>query len=365
MLAKTSDIYMNSINYFDEYEKEKQKILNSYFSDAQLVLSRHTSFQEATLGLNSSDGSSKNEGVIEGGLTFNDYLTLLGDIEKKHTLPGIGLELGYIKSVKNFGIYGYALMSSSTLAKFNSVADRIFSAIYDPLSIKHEKVGDYLQISYLPTESLPIHGYVTLMEQVFMCGVALMRAQLPANFKWQDCKLVCNYPEPTYHQKYYEYFEGEIEFNGAVMQLFLPYSWMSIPLNAGDDSILSLCNAKLDSILGSLSTQDSLVDKVRTVLLSSNFNQLPDVSQIAALFHIAERTLRHKLSGTGTSFRNIRNEVRHELAKRYLYETNLSIQEIAFSLGYQHVQNFYRAFLNDCGMTPDKFRKQHSRKLIN
>jgi|TARA_R110001583_G_scaffold57261_3_gene171820 AraC-like DNA-binding protein len=365
MSAKTSDIYMNSINYFDEYEKEKQKILNSYFADAQLVLSRHKSSQEATLGLNSSGGSSKNDGVIEGGLTFNDYLTLLGDIEINHTLPGIGLELGCIKSVKNFGIYGYALMSSSTLSKFNSVADRIFSAIYAPLSIKHERIGDYLQISYLPTEPLPMRGYVTLMEQVFMCGVALMKAQLPSNLQWRDCKLVCNYPKPTYYKKYHDYFEGDIEFDGAVMQLYLPYSWMSTPLNSGDDSILSLCNAKLDSILGSLGTQDSLVEKVRIVLLSSNFNELPDASQIAAFFHIAERTLRYKLSESGTTFRNIRNEVRHELAKRYLYETNLSIQEIAFSLGYQHVQNFYRAFLNDCGMTPDKFRKQHSRKLIH
>ncbi|WP_370052173.1 helix-turn-helix domain-containing protein [Neptunomonas sp.] len=350
---------MDSINHLNEYKKEKQKILKSYFSDINNTLTKNNlSFDSVVDSSLSNKLSEENKEE----LTFDDYFELLKNIEKSNIIPGIGLELGNIKSVKNFGIYGYALMSSSTLEKFSSVADRIFKAIYASLSIKHEKVGHYLKISYLPTEPISKLGYVTLMEQVFMCGVALMKAQLPNSLQWQDCKLVCNYPEPTYSENYHEYFEGSISFDGSVMQLILPYSWINTPLNAGNDSILSLCNAKLDSILGSLRSQDSTVDKVRTVLLSSNFNELPDVSQIAAFLHISERTLRYKLSEAGTTYRQIRNEIRHELAKRYLYETDLSIQEIAFSLGYQHVQNFYRAFLNDCDMTPDKFRKQHSDK---
>jgi len=68
------------------------------------------------------------------------YLTLLGDIEKNHTLPGDSLEVRvYYKSVKNFGIYGYAPhVQVPTLFQefFNSCADRIFSAIYGPTFYK-------------------------------------------------------------------------------------------------------------------------------------------------------------------------------------------------------------------------------------
>ena len=127
----------------------------------------------------------------------------------------------------------------------------------------------------------------------------------------------------------------------------------------GNEFIYMQCEKKIDEILGSLHSKNNLSGKVRHLLLSRSFNDMPSIIEVADSLYMVERTLRYQLTKEKTSFRKILNEVKSELAKRYLRESDLSIQEIAFSLGYTHTQNFYRAFSKELGTTPEQYRKQY------
>lgn len=342
-----------------EYNKEKQKILHSYFVDIIDILSESYSPAEIeylfeSLSFRIADIKNKSR-----NLTFNDYLNLLAQIQQKCQLPGLGLKLGIVKSVKNFGIYGYALMSSTTFEQFTSVSEQIFDAIYNLLDISHKIVGDMLEISYLPKKLISHDIYIILMEQAIACGISLMHTQLPEGVNWSDCVINCDYQAPAHARHYHRYFPGEINFNMPVTQLCVPARWMQLSLRTGNNYIYSLCANKIDDILSNLNTQNTLSNRVRHILLTSNFNHLPTINQVAGNFHMAERTLRLRLAQENTSYRAILNEVRNELAHRYLNESSLSIQQIAFSLGYEHAQNFYRAFLKANAVTPEQFRRQN------
>jgi AraC-like DNA-binding protein len=62
------------------------------------------------------------------------------------------------------------------------------------------------------------------------------------------------------------------------------------------------------------------------------------------------------LSEAGTSFNRIVDELRQELAEKYLMETSLSITEIAFAVGYTNVSAFDTAFKRWTGQTPYRYR---------
>ncbi|MNN92773.1 Helix-turn-helix domain protein [compost metagenome] len=49
------------------------------------------------------------------------------------------------------------------------------------------------------------------------------------------------------------------------------------------------------------------------------------------------------------------------LAQRYLLASRMSVQEIAFLLGYEHVTSFHRAFLRQVGATPERFREKRAK----
>ena len=58
----------------------------------------------------------------------------------------------------------------------------------------------------------------------------------------------------------------------------------------------------------------------------------------------------------GTSFEAYLQKKRISYAKELLVTTNYSVDNILQKIGYTNKNNFYRAFLEDCGCTPKEFR---------
>ena len=73
---------------------------------------------------------------------------------------------------------------------------------------------------------------------------------------------------------------------------------------------------------------------------------------------MSSRTLRRKLRDKETTYKKIVDEVRMDLARRYLSETGLSIDQIANQVGFTEAANFRRAFKKWTGSNPTGFRKR-------
>ena len=80
----------------------------------------------------------------------------------------------------------------------------------------------------------------------------------------------------------------------------------------------------------------------------------PDV---AAALDIHPQTLRRRLSTEGTTFKDIKNQVRRDTALHFLGKQGLSIEEIAHRAGFSESSAFIRAFKGWTGVTPYTYRK--------
>jgi AraC-like DNA-binding protein len=74
------------------------------------------------------------------------------------------------------------------------------------------------------------------------------------------------------------------------------------------------------------------------------------------------RTLHRRLQEHGTSFRQLANETRSELALQLLEETSLDLHAIADALGYADSTAFGRAFRRWTHSTPSAWRARHRRR---
>ncbi|TFE23333.1 AraC family transcriptional regulator [Cohnella luojiensis] len=89
------------------------------------------------------------------------------------------------------------------------------------------------------------------------------------------------------------------------------------------------------------------------------------VSQIADHFGYNEKYLSHlftKLSGL--SLKQYILHQKMEVAKSILSDTNHSVSEIAFQLGYKDCHNFMKSFKKIVGLTPSEFRNAYSKRLL-
>jgi AraC-like DNA-binding protein len=73
---------------------------------------------------------------------------------------------------------------------------------------------------------------------------------------------------------------------------------------------------------------------------------------------MSQRTLARRLSSDGLTFSGIVDELKADLANRYLRDEDLAISEIAWLLGYSEVSAFTHAFKRWTGKTPREMRSQ-------
>jgi len=82
----------------------------------------------------------------------------------------------------------------------------------------------------------------------------------------------------------------------------------------------------------------------------------PAAETIAEHLHMSVRTLARRLAEEDTSHKALLDELRSDLARRYLSDAGLAISEVAFLLGFSEPSAFHRAFKRWTGQTPRQFR---------
>jgi AraC-like DNA-binding protein len=82
------------------------------------------------------------------------------------------------------------------------------------------------------------------------------------------------------------------------------------------------------------------------------------LGDIANRLALSERTLRRRLRALGTSYNEILQAVRSSAAKEWLRDGHLTMESIAWRLGYTETANFRHAFKRWTGQSPQAFRRQ-------
>lgn len=106
------------------------------------------------------------------------------------------------------------------------------------------------------------------------------------------------------------------------------------------------------------------VGKVRN-LLSKDVARRPSFAAVAKMLNIPSRTLRRHLQMQNTSFRHLSDELRIDVALRYLRGTEMTNDDIAFALGFSDAANFRHAFRRWTGKAPKHYRTLPDSSLGN
>ena len=92
-------------------------------------------------------------------------------------------------------------------------------------------------------------------------------------------------------------------------------------------------------------------------LLRGYLGEELNLRNLAELLYVSERSLQRRLTESGTSFRQLQEETRFDLARQLLHETQDSVTEIGFELGYSNPADFTRAFHRWAGVSPRQYRQ--------
>ncbi|MDH5737088.1 MAG: AraC family transcriptional regulator [Gammaproteobacteria bacterium] len=309
------------------------------FSSEQIL--RHTGLTEVLL----NDSEER--------ISYRQRIQQLQNVIELTDNPGFWLDWPSEVSISDYGLLGYAMMSSATLEKAIQIAARY-----------HKMAGAMFELTFVIDEDDAVlridHLLATgivgqfIVEELFRGITPLIRLLLGGPFRPSEVRL--NYPAPAYIARYEKAFDCQVKFNQMWCEYRFDGRLLARPLAEADPNTARICEESCRKLLDQMEIEEDLVSRICHQLLSKP-GDFPKLAAVAVSLSVGERTLRRRLKDLGTSYQKILDDVKKELAIEYLQTTNLSIQEISDLLGYSEVTNFRRAFVKWVQMSPHQYRK--------
>lgn len=128
------------------------------------------------------------------------------------------------------------------------------------------------------------------------------------------------------------------------------------PFLTVNEGMWQIFEPELRRRLSTLDETASTTERVQAVLLELLPGNEATIEKTAERLGMSKRTLQRRLESEGGNFRTLVNICRENLARHYLSHTHLSGYEIAFLLGFEDPNSFYRAFMAWTGQTPETVR---------
>nr|BFD39524.1 AraC family transcriptional regulator [Pseudomonas sp. FFPRI_1] len=163
-------------------------------------------------------------------------------------------------------------------------------------------------------------------------------------------------PQNTQVAQYEALFGCPVLFQQPCSALVAPLEYLQLPLRQADARLLRTLEDHAQTMMASLADAP-LALQVHNVLRQLLKDGLPRKEQVAEHLSLSVRTLQRQLQQAGTSYQQILDDLRQELAEHHLRHSELSIQGISDCLGFTEPRSFHRSFKSRTGLTPGQFRQ--------
>jgi len=172
-------------------------------------------------------------------------------------------------------------------------------------------------------------------------------------------KVCFEFPPPKYEHKYREYFNCDILFNQSNNYLVVKQEALSWACKNSCSSTATLLQRYADAELKKFQLGQNFQEKVSRAIGPLLNGCTPTLERVAEQLNMAPWTVRRKLIDDGSSYQHTLNRTRKELAISYACDTELTLGEIAYLLGFGSSTAFQRAFKRWTGVAPGQFRQSH------
>lgn len=267
--------------------------------------------------------------------------------------PAIGLADPHSPKPANFDVIGFAMMSCPDLRSALERLARYLRIVSDAAHIILQERDD---------------GSLMMRFELFGGAVPMPRQRIEFDlitflgfFRWlcahkispQAVELA--WPRPANTIPYEEAFLGPVVFDAGCNGIVFAKADLDRAIPTSNPVIEALHDTYVQERLAMMDLQ-SIAYKVRALIIRDLPAGEPRREQIATALHLSERTLQRRLAAESTSFNQLLDETRCDLAQQYLAKPLLSLAEVAYLLGFADQSNFFRACRRWFSASPGQMR---------
>ncbi|MFK7978263.1 MAG: AraC family transcriptional regulator ligand-binding domain-containing protein [Halioglobus sp.] len=267
--------------------------------------------------------------------------------------PAFGLEIGQQFNLGSFGLLSRALMSCASLREFAKMLER-----YSVLVLPMVQFSTHETAEHFIVEERAFSRYPELNQLIFEATISFASkvTHLLLGRNVVVDKVMCQFEAPENESLLRNSINAKVSFGADQNRIYIQRAFVDLPLVTANPTDARVTKEECEkALIRSQQTQTlvaSVLGHLRYYLDAS-----PSSADVATKLNMTDRTFRRKLSQEGSSYRELLQSVRKEMAVYYLEHTQLQIAQIAQKLGYAETSNFRAAFKQWTGDSPRQWRQ--------
>ncbi|WP_298450223.1 AraC family transcriptional regulator [uncultured Marinobacter sp.] len=267
----------------------------------------------------------------------------------------LGLRIGALTRPVDAGLAGLAGECASTVGKAAQTLIR-YSLLTSRNSRGIPKVeADKRLIQFYSIRPYNAFNYF-VVDSVLSAWTQFLRT---VSGQWDVLeKVSIEYPSTGMDELFEAWFRCPVQFGAASNSITVRQDiWRQDTLQAQSaihEKLTLLCEVEMREIQRGWTTGD----RVKSLLTPLFRGETPSLETIASKLGVTPWTLQRQLASENTGFRELMDETRKQLARDYIRETDTSLSEIAWLLGFSNPAALHKAYRRWFEISPGEHRKQ-------
>lgn len=263
--------------------------------------------------------------------------------------------LTYARFIQPAALHGLGLawLASDTLKDGLNRLVRYQRVISTALNMQLEECADtyklILHTTAFSTQPVPASIDAALAAFFRMCQITAGPDISPLEVKVGHMDYGCS-------DRFEQFFGTPVEFGTDEICIRFDKASLEKQLSTAHPELARVNDQMVIDYLKHFDRSD-ITTQVRAQIIDQLPNGMPQQERVALMLNLSLRNLQRKLQLEGTSYKQIMDETRKELAIQYLKGTERSIIEISFLMGFSESSNFSRAFRRWTGVPPQYYRQ--------
>lgn len=278
-------------------------------------------------------------------------LSVMDELARSSARPSFGAHIASFIDGSAFGLLGFVVASCATLEQAWTRFAQYTRLLCDELRFELEPRGEQVAVVY----SLACdRSSNTLYEMALVHLVMASRKGTQGRFAPSLVRFRHRADEAALRAA----IGAPIESSSTECALLCDRSALSLSLRGSNRALLDVLESHATLVLGTLAPSDDFIARVHHEIRVVLHQGEPTLDAIAARLHLGGRTLQRRLKDEGLTFRAAVDHVRFECARERLENPEVSVAEVAYSLGFSSPSAFSSAYRRWAGSAPGRARSR-------
>jgi AraC-like DNA-binding protein len=270
--------------------------------------------------------------------------------------PAIALRVSTMVKTNTLGIIGYLTLASESRRDAFELVKGLTPLLWEDVECELESDGDVAFVRCRTDRDLQASRFTT----EYAIGLTITMSRVLGAGRSDPLEARFSYPAPPYADEYERILRLPVRFDAGADGVLFPISMMDTLNPSADAALKQLLERYAADQLAKIPTSARFSQRVRASIRSMLPMGTLTADIVATQLRMSERTLRRRLQDEGTSYQEILDEVRAQLARHYLTKEKRGIDEVGFLLGFSDQSAFTKAFRRWTGQTPADFVRARS-----